>query len=253
MNRYASPAAQLEITTYDEIVDENPGLCVAMVREIYDHLRASKANKRPCIDYMAKVQKLIDIRMRAMLIDWLVEVVEVYAFDPEILYLAVNYIDRYLSGNPMDTERLQLLGIACMMIASKYHDIDSPPVEVFCQITAHTYSVDDIREMESIVLHFLKFELTIPTARCFLESFVRVAQAVTEDPLMELESLSNYLADLSLRDYGMLSDCQLSETIVLPTSTALHQYLKSTSTTYEGQILGVYTRAASNSSSDRRK
>ncbi|KAK1370424.1 hypothetical protein POM88_036516 [Heracleum sosnowskyi] len=58
--------------------------------------------------------------------------------------------------------------------------------------------------MESIVLDFLKFELTIPTARCFLERFVRVAQAVNDDPLMELECMSNYLADLSLPDYGML-------------------------------------------------
>lgn len=181
-----------------------PGLCATMVCEIYNHLRASEAKKRPCTDYMAKVQKHIDIRMRGMLIDWLVEVVEVYMLDPQILYLAVNYIDRYLSGNPMDSERLQLLGVTCMMIASKYQDINSLPVEEFCDLTDDTYSVDEILEWEYIVLDYLKFELTIPTARCFLQRFVPVAQAVTEDPLMELECMSNYLAELSLRDYGML-------------------------------------------------
>lgn len=46
------------------------------------------------------------------------QVAEEYRLVPETLYLTVNYIDRYLSGNTMDRQRLQLLGVACMMIAS---------------------------------------------------------------------------------------------------------------------------------------
>lgn len=46
------------------------------------------------------------------------QVAEEYRLVPDTLYLTVNYIDRYLSGNPMNRQRLQLLGVACMMIAS---------------------------------------------------------------------------------------------------------------------------------------
>ncbi|KAK1384704.1 Cyclin, N-terminal domain containing protein, expressed [Heracleum sosnowskyi] len=215
-----------QIIDFDVDDDDYPGLRGTMVREIYNHLRASELKKRPSTDYMAKVQKNIDIRMRAILIDWLADVVEVYVIDPEILYLAVNYIDRYLSGNLIDREKLQLVGITCTMIAFKYHDIYSPPVEAFCALTDDTYCVDEIREMESIVLDYLKFELTIPTARCFLERFVRVAQAVTEDPPMDIESLSNYLADLSLGDYGMLC---YSPSVIAASSVFLARFILSPS------------------------
>ncbi|GFP90128.1 cyclin-a1-1 [Phtheirospermum japonicum] len=74
--------------------------------------------KRPATKFMEMVQKDINASMRAILIDWLVEVAEEYRLVPDTLYLTVNYIDRYLSGKIMDKQRLQLLGLACMMIVS---------------------------------------------------------------------------------------------------------------------------------------
>ena len=44
---------------------------------------------------MAK-QPDINMNMRAILVDWLVEVSEEYKLHDETLYLAVNYIDRYV-------------------------------------------------------------------------------------------------------------------------------------------------------------
>ncbi|KAK1403824.1 hypothetical protein POM88_003429 [Heracleum sosnowskyi] len=43
----------------------------------------------------------------------------------------------------MDRQRLQLLGVACMMIASKYEEICPPQVEEFCYITDNTYFKDE--------------------------------------------------------------------------------------------------------------
>lgn len=48
---------------------------------------------------------------------WL-QVAEEYAMVPDTLYLTVNYIDRYLSGNEINRQELQLLGVACMLIAA---------------------------------------------------------------------------------------------------------------------------------------
>ena len=96
----------------------DPQLCATFARDIYNHLRASEVKKRPSTDYMEKIQEEIDPSMRAILIDWLVEVAVDLRFVPETLYLAVNYIDRYLSGNPTTRAELQLVGVACLMIAS---------------------------------------------------------------------------------------------------------------------------------------
>lgn len=72
------------------------------------------------------------------------QVSEEYRLVPETLYLTVNYIDRYLSGNVISRQKLQLLGVACMMIASKYEEICAPQVEEFCYITDNTYLKDEV-------------------------------------------------------------------------------------------------------------
>jgi hypothetical protein len=54
-------------------------------------------------------QLLINELMRAILIDWLVEVHLKFRFVRETLYLNVNLIDRYLSKVKETRQRLQLL------------------------------------------------------------------------------------------------------------------------------------------------
>ncbi|KAB2030669.1 hypothetical protein ES319_D05G249300v1 [Gossypium barbadense] len=188
-------------------VDDNfmdPQLCATFACDIYKHLRASEVKKRPSTNFMETIQNDINSSMRAILIDWLVEVAEEYRLVQDTLYLTVSYIDRYLSGNTMNRQRLQLLGVACMMIASKYEEICAPQVEEFCYITDNTYFKDEVLEMESSVLNYLKFEMTAPTAKCFLRRFVRAAQGINEVPSMQLECMANYIAELSLLEYSML-------------------------------------------------
>ncbi|KAE8817452.1 Ttam-3A [Hordeum vulgare] len=73
----------------------------------------------------------------------------------------------------------------------KYEEICAPQVEVL--------------DMEAFVLNYLKFEMTAPTAKCFLRRFVRAAQVCDEDPPLNLEFLSNYVAELSLLEYSLLA------------------------------------------------
>jgi cyclin E len=59
-------------------------------------------------------------RMRAILLDWLIEVCEVYKLHRETYYLTVDYLDRYLTiKKNISKNHLQLIGITCLFIASK--------------------------------------------------------------------------------------------------------------------------------------
>ena len=91
-------------------------------------------------------QALINKGMRAILVDWLVEVAEEYNLVPETLFLTVNYIDRFLSSNAIvDPSKLQLVGVACMLIASKLEEIYPPEISEFVYITNSTYTGDEVR------------------------------------------------------------------------------------------------------------
>lgn len=56
--------------------------------------------------------------MRAILVDWLVEVREEYKLRNETLYLAVNYLDRFLSSMSVLRGKLQLVGTAAILLAA---------------------------------------------------------------------------------------------------------------------------------------
>ena len=90
--------------------------------------------------------------MRSILVDWLVEVAEEYKLQTETLYLAVAYIDRFLSYMSVQRSKLQLVGTACMFIAAKYEEIYPPDVSEFVYITDDAYSKAELRSMELNIL-----------------------------------------------------------------------------------------------------
>ncbi|KAL3698828.1 hypothetical protein R1sor_012904 [Riccia sorocarpa] len=182
----------------------DPQMCSIYAIDIYEHLRMQEVKRRPSTEFMESVQQDINASMRGILIDWLVEVAEEYKLVPDTLYLTVSYIDRFLSKNVVKRQRLQLLGVSCMLIAAKYEEICAPQVEEFCYITDNTYGREEVLEMERRVLSNLHFELTTPTTKSFLRRFIRAAQAGYAVPALQLEFLGNYLAELTLVEYSFL-------------------------------------------------
>ena len=75
-----------------------------------------------------KNQTEINGKMRAILVDWLVEVHLKFKLVPETLYLTVWLIDKYLEKEQVTRSALQLLGVTAMLVASKYEEIYAPEV-----------------------------------------------------------------------------------------------------------------------------
>ncbi|RVW54026.1 Cyclin-A2-1 [Vitis vinifera] len=123
---------------------KDPQMCSLYASDIYDNFLCRELDRRPSANFMDSVQRDITPNMRGILVDWLVEVSEEYKLVPDTLYLTVNLIDRFLSKNYIEKQRLQLLGVTCMLIASKYEEICAPHVEEFCFITDNTYTREEV-------------------------------------------------------------------------------------------------------------
>ncbi|KAG6516803.1 hypothetical protein ZIOFF_027283 [Zingiber officinale] len=374
----------------------DPQLCCTYASEIYTNQCVIELVRRPVANYMETLQRDVTQSMRAILIDWLVEVSEEYKLVPDTLYLTVHIIDEFLSQNYIERQRLQLLGITCMLVAStkgvriqgpddinprglfvnpivcnisqttcwpsyktrkvaslparhvaslqashntwqackqatlwlacwqackpqhgllvvlatslqveqrptehrgeaesvlrrqrsaglgihsefvlqlstscqqlsaatwrrstihgvrnsstrrvarlarvdslrlsaqtyliaspcdsdyacsaneslitcpvhrKYEEICAPRMEEFCFITDNTYTKEEVLEMESQVLNYLGFKLSLPTTKTFLRRFLRAANALSENPTLTFGHLANYLAELTLVEYSFL-------------------------------------------------
>jgi len=161
-------------------------------QDIYCYLREAETKHLPKWNYMSK-QPDITHSMRAILVDWLVEVAEEYKLQTETLYLAVSYIDRFLSYMSVQRAKLQLVGTACMFIASKYEEIYPPDVGEFVYITDDTYNKRQVLRMEHLVLKVLGFDLSAPSSHLFVSQLGQMSN--TDE---KTQHLAMYLNELSL-------------------------------------------------------
>ena len=73
-------------------------------------------------------QPEINESMRAILVDWRIDVHRKFELSPETLYLTINIVDRFLAIKIVSRRELQLVGISAMLMASKYEEIWPPQV-----------------------------------------------------------------------------------------------------------------------------
>ena len=179
------------------------GSCAEYAVEIYENLRVSERQRRPLCSYMESVQTDVNPAMRSILVDWLVEVGLEYRLSSDTLFMSVAFIDRFLSLKDVKRNKLQLVGITSMLVASKYEEIYAPQVDEFCFITDNTYNREEVLNMERDLLRLLEFDLTQPNTKTFLRRYIKAASAeISLDVVFEF--LVSYLAELTLMDYSLL-------------------------------------------------
>lgn len=93
----------------------------------------------------------INAGMRAILVEWLSDVSRSCEHNPETLFMAVNYVDRFLSQKTIPLTHLQLIGISCLFISAyfyvkprKLNDVHIPKIDEFSYVTENLYSVSDV-------------------------------------------------------------------------------------------------------------
>lgn len=174
----------------DQRQDNNPCFAPQYAPEVYSFLRDLQFRYgEPGPDTL----KLSRPGNRAKLVEWIVEVVEDLQMSSDVLYVSVDMIDRILRATTVPSTRLQLLGCACMLLASKFEDVFFPSLEDFVNVSDAAFSVAELLEMENHVLKQLDFRLMSATAKPFLR---RCQLAGMGSP--QVKHMSNYICELSL-------------------------------------------------------
>src|SRR6201992_4529402 len=109
---------------------------------------------RPNEHYMDN-QNEIQWSMRSVLMVWMIQVHTRFGLLPETLFLAVNYIDRFLSCKVVSLGKLQLVGATAIFIAAKYEEINCPSVQEIVYMVDGGYSVDEILKAERFMITML--------------------------------------------------------------------------------------------------
>ncbi|KAL4881547.1 cyclin-like protein [Aspergillus karnatakaensis] len=202
--RSRSQADELDAAPEDFVADldtedlDDPLMAAEYVVEIFDYLRDLEMETLPNPQYIEH-QPDLEWKMRGILVDWLIEVHTRFRLLPETLFLAVNLIDRFLSAEVVALDRLQLVGVAAMFIASKYEEVLSPHVANFSHVADETFSDREILDAERHILATLEYNLSYPNPMNFLR---RISKADNYD--IQTRTLGKYLMEISLLDHRFL-------------------------------------------------
>ncbi|EAR96952.2 amine-terminal domain cyclin (macronuclear) [Tetrahymena thermophila SB210] len=166
-------------------------------RTIFDYLRSNE--EAYCAKgTMNKVQDEITARMRAIMVDWIVDVHLKFKLLPDTLYLTINLIDRYIERKQISKDRLQLLGATSMFIACKFEEIYPPEINDFVFICDSLYTKEQILQMEGELITAINFDLTYTSPLRFLNRYSYLNESTEVQYYC-----AQYLLELSLIEYKM--------------------------------------------------
>ena len=148
-------------------------------------------------DYIG-AQKEITEAMRAILVDWLVEVQESFELNHETLYTAVKITDLYLSKKQVRKEELQLVGATACLIACKVDERIPPLVDDFLYVCDDAYNREELMSQERKMLKVVGFDLGYSLSYRYVRRYGRVCRVT-----MPVLTLARYILETSLMEYGL--------------------------------------------------
>ncbi|XP_077376392.1 G1/S-specific cyclin-E1 isoform X2 [Festucalex cinctus] len=161
-----------------------PALCWASKDVVWSNMLAKDKTYTRNVNMMAKHPHL-QPKMRAVLLDWLMEVSEVYKLHRETYHLAQDYFDRFMATQTnVFKSTLQLIGISCLFVAAKVEEMYPPKVHEFAYVTDEACTEDEILSMEIIIMKDLKWSLSPQTPVSWLNVYMQVAYLNESDQLL---------------------------------------------------------------------
>ncbi|CAF0841845.1 unnamed protein product [Brachionus calyciflorus] len=145
--------------------------------EFFECMRQSEIKYKKLSNYL-NFHKSIEAQMRAILIDWLIEISHAYRLHRETLHLSIEYLDRFLSYSKVEmrVDRLQLIGLTSLYLAAKNEEIYPPKLSDFA---AHMESYSDdnedlMKKFEIAMLKTLEWKISPVTSNTWLQTYIQI-------------------------------------------------------------------------------
>ncbi|XP_025198112.1 G2/mitotic-specific cyclin-B3 [Melanaphis sacchari] len=199
---YHSAALELSVNSNEEEIFEidqaswNNFIYVGCyARDIMKYLR-QREDHFIITDYINK-QPEITAKHRAIVVNWLVSLQEMYGLNHEVLYMAVKLIDLYLMENETLQNKFQLLASGALLLATKIDERGEPgfPYDLV-KHSKYIYTEEELFLTERELFRALKYDINVPLSYVFLRRYARCMKCQ-----MILLTLARYILECSLLEY----------------------------------------------------
>lgn len=167
--------------------------------DMLEHLLSLESETLPNLSLIQQ-QPEINLRMRPLLLDFLMDVINKLNLSKSTFPLTVNLIDRYCSIRIVKKQHYQLLGLTCLWISCK--NLDSkfkiPSLNDLCKMCCNCYDKKLFLEMENHVLKSLSWLIGAPTFDSFIDFYLNLSHSSFLAGLKNNNKLCNEIKILSI-------------------------------------------------------
>ena len=150
-------------------------------------------------NYLLDGDNEISPEMRAMVVDWLLEVHQIFHFQEKCLFTTIQLIDKYLTKININIDQFQLLALTALNIASKEEEVEYPILDNFITISKNSLTKKEMIDMEKKVLSIINYEILSPTILDFFQIYANICKL---NPVEICQAL--YIMNILLIDINML-------------------------------------------------
>lgn len=187
---------------------------------LFSYLKEEDNANRIPANFLSRHQIKKDIHIK--MIDWMIEVLNVYESTDETFFLAVKIFNTFIykSTEVVKTEDIHLLGIASMFIASKFEDIYPISLKNFSDSISHKlFKRATIVKEEKKIINTISCESLVTVSiydflKTFFSDFTQnnkdaIKEANCEELVEEMRNITLYIAKMIVHyDYFYsYSDC----------------------------------------------
>lgn len=183
---------------------------------------------------LKEIQNEITFAKRSKLISWLTEINLKYIKDQNILFMAINLLDRILYKKNINIQDFQLIGILCFNLVLKMENIKSLTIEE--EISLIGRGDENLREKkllrkkikntENIILDLINFELRNSTSILILIRLIQIMNIQNIEIEKIFFYISNFLLEISLYDerFYELNDFEKALSSLIIAKEILNKY-----------------------------
>lgn len=183
----------MELRCHQNTVDEYQA-------EVLEHLLHIESSALPNLSLIQQ-QPEMNLKMRPLLLDFLMDVVNKLSLSKSTFPLTVNLIDRYCLTRIVKKSHYQLLGLTALWVACKNLDSKQkiPSLDDLCKMCCNCYQKRLFLEMEKHLLKSLDWNVSYPTFDAFIDLYITCAMpdlAGSKFHLNDIKVVSVYICEL---------------------------------------------------------
>lgn len=177
---------------------------------VFNNLLAVQGSYFTTAKYCKDGSTDITERMRSLIIEWIYGLCFSEGQQYVVPTAAINYFDRFLNVSPIRPDELQLLAAACILVSSKFFEVEFIFPESLCHYSDNAFDKESLLEYEIKVLTTLEWRTMAITPHDFVGILVKRIGIADEEQAKICRTVAHEFIIETVQS-GKLDDCIQSD------------------------------------------